>query len=76
MLTLKLSPLNSRVASVLAEQRKITVGELIVSLLHEEAAIELAHWRSIPKTRAPDVEARSIAVPEGDLVEVNNASAD
>ena len=45
MLTIKLSPLDSRVASVIADSRNMTVDALIASLLREEAAIEVSRLR-------------------------------
>lgn len=49
MLRLSLSPLDARVAKVLADRRGVTVQGLIADLLREEAAIEITNWRTMAK---------------------------
>ena len=47
MLKIQLGPLDAKVAQVLASLRGITVTELMINLLREEAAIEITHWRNL-----------------------------
>lgn len=56
MLKITLSPLDSKTAQTIAQMRGISVPELVSRLIHEEAAIELTHWRAVPKqtTDQPD----------------------
>ena len=53
MTKIDLYPLESSVADVLAQMRGTTVQRLIEELLHKEAALELAGWRSTESKLKP-----------------------
>jgi hypothetical protein len=48
-----LGPLDSKAAETIAQRRGISVDELVHTLIHEEATIELTHWREPQPPTAP-----------------------
>jgi hypothetical protein len=68
---INLLPLDEQAARVLADRRGMTVDGFLQSLIREEAAIEVANWRTTPQpATAPqqdtvsDLPTRSAQLPQ------------